>query len=1016
MADIEEKVVLTVDTGNSTKTVKGLKDEIAKLKDTILNLDKGTDDYHDAVKQLQEDQRQLNEIMSLTKKEAVALDGSYDALVFKMAQLKKEWKATNDEAKRAELGKEIDEINSQLKDMDSSIGNFQRNVGNYKEDAVDAFKAVKDEIKEARAALLQAEEGTEEYTAAMSKLANAQFQLRDINEASKYAVEDFGEQLGNVAGITSGLVAGFSAFQAAMVLAGKDGEKFQEIMVKLQASMALVQGLQGLEGMTKRVAGLSKVLSTMMKTMGKAGWIGLILTAVAALTTLIVTLNKKRKAMNDGIMTQKEYNKAIKEAYTEELKSTAEQIALLEVLYRMSTDTSIVGAYKLREKAAKALCEQLKIEANQINVNALMAEKYAEKQDNLNKTTFTFAKAVEGAVSKMMEQAKASALLDFISQKYEEILVKSWELVEAQKEGTTAGDKWTTVWLNMMRVADPKIASGPMVKVDDVTKGRIEGLKNEIKGLETEVQEFIERMINNSDLSGLLASLIPEPEKEGWDELANKELQALDAIYNRRVEYAKITKKTEEEQAKDVYNINLEWSAKRKEIINSYIEKAKEVPLNQQQLNTLESMLLDENLKTAQTYYDERKRLQELDKENREKALASLNNVFQTEIDGLEHKKDIELRANQITLESDEEKAKKASEINAEYADKELQAITKNLDELLKLQEEWSKKGFKITDEHKNQIIELTQLKADKEIEIEENKYDELLRLRKQHRDNESKQLETASFDYNIASRKNRVSDDPTTDNDDADREKKAYEITLEYLNKKKQLLTEFRQSAFNDGETEATLEYERQIAETEIEIEEAKYAELERLRQADLDAKQKKLDEWNKYLGYAATGLETVGNIMDAVYQNMYASAQENGEISEEEAKKLKGIQKAQAWISALMGAVQAFAGAMQLGPIAGPIVGGINAAAVMAMGAANVKMIDSTDMTGKISTSTTAIIPHTSSYQSELPFTYTKQVTGAQETDTLNQQQNIRVVLVESDVEESMNRIKTRVSETSF
>jgi hypothetical protein len=56
------------------------------------------------------------------------------------------------------------------------------------------------------------------------------------------------------------------------------------------------------------------------------------------------------------------------------------------------------------------------------------------------------------------------------------------------------------------------------------------------------------------------------------------------------------------------------------------------------------------------------------------------------------------------------------------------------------------------------------------------------------------------------------------------------------------------------------------------------------------------------------------------------------------------KKLQIAQATIAGLTGAVSAFTGAMSLGPIAGPIVGGILAAAVVAMTAVNVSKIKST------------------------------------------------------------------------
>lgn len=285
----EKKIILTVDTGQSEKTVKSLKKDISDLKDAILNLEKGTDEYNDAVEQLQTAQRELNEVQSLTKKTAVALEGSYDALTHQMSLLKKEWRATADESRRAELGKQIDEINQQLKEMDASIGNYGRNVGNYVshwEGAPDVFAALKKEIKDTKNELLQLEEDTEEYNNALARLGNAQHQLRDMTESSKYATADLGEQLDNVTGIASGVVAGFSALQGVMVLCGAEGENLQQTMVKLQAAMAVVQGMKGLEGLGKRIKGLSIAFKAI--TGISAGWV----TVIVALTTVVSLLIK----------------------------------------------------------------------------------------------------------------------------------------------------------------------------------------------------------------------------------------------------------------------------------------------------------------------------------------------------------------------------------------------------------------------------------------------------------------------------------------------------------------------------------------------------------------------------------------------------------------------------------------------------------------------------------------------------------------------------------------------------
>lgn len=956
MADTEKKYTLTVGTGTSTKSVKDLKSEIQNLQNTILNLEKGTTEYNDAVARLQANQRQLNEVMSLTRRDAVALEGSYDALTYRMAELKKEWKATNDEARRNELGRQIDEINTQLKELDASTGNYQRNVGNYTEAAVDAFAKLKQEIKDARNELLNAEEGTEEYNKAMQKLADAQFQIRDMNEQSRYAVADFGEQLSNVAGITSGVVSGFSALQAAMVLTGNDTEEFEEVMVRLQATMALVQGLQGLEGMVDRVKGLGKALTTVMKSMGKAGWIGLLLTAITVITALTVKLVKKNRALKDGTAYQKEMTKA----YGETLKEQAKEIAQLETYLKFATNTAILDIYGKREEAAARLLEMLGLEANQMNINALIVGETTRKSfPELEAAYKKITEAVYKRIDALKEEAKAEAIFNTLVSKYEEMFDTEVKLMDA------TGEK------------------------------KKKRLQKQLDEQEAAINKWLAKMVTNTDINAILKSSSDEEEKETWAAKADKELAALDAIYQRRVEYAQMTEKTEEQQARDVYKINQEWSSKREAIINSYLEKAKEVPVELESIKTLTDQLLDEELKSAKLAYDEKKRIAEAEKKVKEELLKNTETYYQRQNDALEHHRDMMLGWNEISIKSDEEKAEESYMINQKYWRDRVKLLEENL-AILKADE------FANADA----IIELERQKSEAILQIETDRYDELDRLRAERREKERQQLESGEWGASIDLRTNAASDDPTTSNDDAYIAERAYQIQMEALEKRQSLLKEFYQNAMNDGDAEAMLDYERQIAETEVEIAETKYAELDRLQQEHIQKRQEGLD-------ILMASFDALGNVMDAIYANMEANAMENGEISEEEARKLKNVQIAQTWISTLSGAVQAFASAMELGPVVGPIVGGINAAAMIAMGIANVKQIKNTDFTGSVNTGGSNV-PSPGTYQTELPFSYTRQVTTASDIDELNKDN--RVYILESDLEESRNRVQIREKESTF
>lgn len=138
MAATEDVIILKVGTDEAVKSVNDLKNNIKTLKGSLGELEIGTEAYQNTLDELKVNQNALKDAMYATSSSmtdvaaaAAGASKSYNSLVHQMAALKEEWRATNDEARRNELGKQIADINQQLKDMDASVGNFQRNVGNY---------------------------------------------------------------------------------------------------------------------------------------------------------------------------------------------------------------------------------------------------------------------------------------------------------------------------------------------------------------------------------------------------------------------------------------------------------------------------------------------------------------------------------------------------------------------------------------------------------------------------------------------------------------------------------------------------------------------------------------------------------------------------------------------------------------------------------------------------------------------------------------------------------------------
>ena len=143
----EIKKVITVDLGNTATSLKDYKKHIDDLKGSLLQLDSASEEYEKISKEIKAEQDKLNEVMKVGKTTTDAAEGSYNQLSQTMSELKKQWKATADEAERADLGKQILGINNQLKELDASTGNFQRNVGDYANAFEQAFDKCLDGIQ-----------------------------------------------------------------------------------------------------------------------------------------------------------------------------------------------------------------------------------------------------------------------------------------------------------------------------------------------------------------------------------------------------------------------------------------------------------------------------------------------------------------------------------------------------------------------------------------------------------------------------------------------------------------------------------------------------------------------------------------------------------------------------------------------------------------------------------------------------------------------------------------------------
>ena len=394
-----EKVeLLQFDAG--TKSLKDLRNELKELKKTLEETTIGSQDYQDTLQEITERQQQL---ASITKSSVSDMEGSYNALVKELANLRKEWRETNDEARRNELGEQMAGLNDRLKDMDASVGNFQRNVGNY---------------------------GT-----IVEGLGNKYESA--IERSDKWV-----QSTDNLQKTVNGFVQGMMIANTAINLMGIEGEEADKIMQAFQTTLAITSGFKAIaEGVKSfqmlrasadaaRVASEKATVAADKSKMAliKSGW-GAILVAIGTAIATVITYWDEISSLWNNTSPQKKAEAAVRDLRleTERLNGAldgylrAHNFEYIKDLKEAAGDEKKVidatakyekAQFETRlENAKQLLAERQKAERAAYSAYASLSDKQRKDENNENVKRWNEAKKLvsesENEISRMMvESAK----------------------------------------------------------------------------------------------------------------------------------------------------------------------------------------------------------------------------------------------------------------------------------------------------------------------------------------------------------------------------------------------------------------------------------------------------------------------------------------------------------------------------------------------------------------------------------------------------------------------------------
>ena len=170
-------------------------------------------------------------------------------------------KAAQQQIFSAQDQKEIDDLNLSIEVMNDQLKQLEA----QEERTGEKTKSLRTQIREAKEELVAMAEaglqGTPAFAALQQKAGQLDDQMRDLNQT----VKGLGSDTKNIDGLislASGVAGGFAVAQGTMALFGSESEDVQKALLKVNAAMAILQGLQQLQTVLQKESAASILFNT----------------------------------------------------------------------------------------------------------------------------------------------------------------------------------------------------------------------------------------------------------------------------------------------------------------------------------------------------------------------------------------------------------------------------------------------------------------------------------------------------------------------------------------------------------------------------------------------------------------------------------------------------------------------------------------------------------------------------------------------------------------------------------
>lgn len=238
-------------TESGRKTIKAAAAETDKLTKALKERQFAESEVAKQIAVVKAATHEANTIAKLQAKLANSAAGSYDALSAQYSlnkmilnQMSAEERNATEEGRSLEA--ETKAIYEEMKRLQEATGKHQLNVGNYAEATTSLRTQIMQLTEELVRMRMEGKQDTEEYQQMSQKAAQLKDAFTDAQAEIKNMASDT-SALNSVLGATAAASGGFGAVTGAMSLFGDESEDVQQAQKKLQATIAITNGLTAIQ-------------------------------------------------------------------------------------------------------------------------------------------------------------------------------------------------------------------------------------------------------------------------------------------------------------------------------------------------------------------------------------------------------------------------------------------------------------------------------------------------------------------------------------------------------------------------------------------------------------------------------------------------------------------------------------------------------------------------------------------------------------------------------------------------